>query len=196
VPIRYLTRRTSNAELSTDEVRYHITIPEYPESSQNGIIHIIDVTGRSKAQVESMHEDVSDHSSTGFRPLANRLQIQYGKRKLNHRPVKSNLLNDALVKLTRFQCSGVKVCPHLHPQLRDFSNYTKVDDAWFAALVASRQEPVVDPSLRAKESVLFRLTEGLFLTLQKNFYELNPCRPAGRCSGRPALRSSTNLVRT
>jgi hypothetical protein len=69
-----------------------------------------------------------------------------------------------------------------------------VDDTWFALLEATRQQPVIDPSLRAQDSEIFRLTEGLFLTLQKNYYENQPCTPYGRCTGKPALRSSANLV--
>jgi hypothetical protein len=108
--------------------------------------------------------------------------------------VKSDLLADAKVHLTRFQCSGVKICPCLNPQLRAFSNYTKIDDKWFSLLEATRREPVVDPSLRARDSDTFRLTEGLFLTLQKHYYEGKPCTPYGRCTGKPALRSSANVV--
>jgi hypothetical protein len=123
------------------------------------------------------------------------LQIQFGKRKLNHRDVKSDLLNDATVHLTRFECSGIKICSFLHPQLRQFTNYTKVDNTWFSLLETTRQEPVVDPALREQNSEKYRLTEGLYLTLQKNYFENRPCRPYGKCTGKPVLRSSTNLVR-
>jgi hypothetical protein len=49
-------------------------MPEYPESSINGILHIIDVRGRDRKEVEKMHEDVSrdgDRSLTGYRPVIN-----------------------------------------------------------------------------------------------------------------------------
>ena len=39
-------------------------MPEYPESSENGVLHIIDVKGRSREEVEQMHEDVSYQSLT------------------------------------------------------------------------------------------------------------------------------------
>jgi hypothetical protein len=58
-PTRYLTRRTGNAELATNEVRYWISMPEYPESSANGILHIINVTGRTREEIVAMHGDVS-----------------------------------------------------------------------------------------------------------------------------------------
>jgi hypothetical protein len=99
-----------------------------------------------------------------------------------------------MVDLTRFQCSGVKICPHLHPRLQAFSNYSKVDKTWFDLLEETRRQPVIDPSLRVEESPIFRLTEGLFLTLEKNYYHDRPCKPLGRCTGRPALRSTADFV--
>ncbi len=71
-PVRYLTRKSGNAELATSEVRYCISMPEYPESSSNGILHIIDIRGRTRAEVEAMHKDVSDYSTTGSRPVTDR----------------------------------------------------------------------------------------------------------------------------
>lgn len=41
-------------------------MPEYPESSATGILHIIDITGRSKKEVEEMHSDVSNYFITGL----------------------------------------------------------------------------------------------------------------------------------
>jgi len=70
-----------------------------------------------------------------------------------------------------------------------------VDDRWFSILEATRQQPVVDPLLRVNDTPTYRLTEGLFLTFQKNYYQDRPCMPYGRCNGQPALRSSASLVR-
>jgi hypothetical protein len=46
-------------------------MPEYPESSPNGILHIIDVRGRTRAEVEAMHGDVSNCFITSCEPVVN-----------------------------------------------------------------------------------------------------------------------------
>jgi hypothetical protein len=35
-------------------------MPEYPKSSPNGILHIINVRGRTRAKVEAIHGDISN----------------------------------------------------------------------------------------------------------------------------------------
>jgi len=51
-------------ELAINNVRYWISIPKYPESSLNSILHIIDVRGRTRAEVEAMYGDVSNYFIT------------------------------------------------------------------------------------------------------------------------------------
>ena len=46
-------------------------MPEYPESSLNDILHIIDVRGYTRAEVEAIHGDISNYFITSYEPVIN-----------------------------------------------------------------------------------------------------------------------------
>ena len=54
----YLTKSTIHG-LTTSDVEHHISMPEYPRSSDLGVAHVINVEGVDKEVIKELHSNVS-----------------------------------------------------------------------------------------------------------------------------------------
>jgi len=52
-------------------VRYWISIPKYPKSLLNSILHIINMRGRMRAEVKVIYRDISNYFITSYELVIN-----------------------------------------------------------------------------------------------------------------------------
>jgi hypothetical protein len=104
-------------------------MPEYPETSQNGMAYCVNITGMAPQLVRQLHLDVS--ALNYGQSAANRLKkVQYGKnnRSFSHNQSTTSFwLGGVEVQRSTWCCSGVLACEYAIDNIK--TPHTKWDSS-------------------------------------------------------------------
>ncbi|OAF57839.1 hypothetical protein VC83_05497 [Pseudogymnoascus destructans] len=96
------------------KVNYTTDLPEYPETSENGVAYIINTSSMTPEAVDAMCNNV-----------------QYCHKRLQPpKPTHCSVLNNAYCKRMTYICTGITHCEYLHPQLQEMHHTKLCDDDW------------------------------------------------------------------
>lgn len=114
--------------------RAYCSLPEYPQSHEQGYAYIVSLEGLSQQQAVHALRSVRKNFYQLFTSyITNIDQIQYSKRKVGpDYEVFCSFLGCHTIK-SAYNCTGIKACKYLHPTIASNCHYS-ADDSLFALI--------------------------------------------------------------
>ncbi|KAJ5110975.1 hypothetical protein N7532_001510 [Penicillium argentinense] len=126
------------------EVQDHLMLPEYPDTDENGVLHIIHVSKNPLQNVESSSREINEI----FTQLMSSVQFSTKHLKSAKQIYTKLLQKDPKDKESRswhrsYQCTGIQHCHQVHPSLITPSpRYNRVKPSLFLELQFQAAKPV------------------------------------------------------
>lgn len=125
------------------KVNYTTDLPEYPETSENGVAYIINTSSMTTEAVDAMCNNVCS-SLMHCEYIINALQVQYCHKRLQPpKPTHCSVLNNAYCKRMTYICTGIMHCEYLHPQLQEMHHTKLLDNDW-KKIIQLRQQNITE----------------------------------------------------
>lgn len=118
--------------LLVKEVKYAFTLPDYPETHQDGIAYVVDIRGMPLEERQS-HTTIVMYSEYILNALLIYLKVQYSTAlKYPKTDSKPWFLDNAPCDRSVLRCTGVKVCEYLASDLRNIQHISITEFNWDA----------------------------------------------------------------
>ena len=113
----------SNA-VKVGKVIFADTLPEFPDTAEDGVAYIVDLSNKSAEEIEILRGSVCKTTTNileiHYQCIINISQVMYSYSAVGtEKKSSSSILNDVRVERVNMNCTGVQCCEHLAPEIKD-----------------------------------------------------------------------------